>query len=101
MALADVVHEAQEPASGFLDGRPSQGQGAERADDIPTDHIHHEVYLNLCYQGTDHLLMILHPEDVRVRRVQVTVRATRNTPASGELLHGRDQANPKWPSAST
>ncbi|GAM37330.1 oxoprolinase [Talaromyces pinophilus] len=75
MALADVVHEAQEPASGFLDEQSlkvlrdrievlkTKVQSELEADGIPTKQIHHEVYLNLRYQGTDNLLMILDPED--------------------------------------
>lgn len=75
MALADVVHEAQEPASGFLDEQSlkilrdrigvlkAKVQSELEADGIPTEQIHHEVYLNLRYQGTDNLLMILDPED--------------------------------------
>ncbi|KUL81801.1 hypothetical protein ZTR_11428 [Talaromyces verruculosus] len=75
MALADVVHEAQEPASGFLDEQSlrvlrdrievlkTKVQSELEGDGIPTEQIHHEVYLNLRYQGTDNLLMILETED--------------------------------------
>ncbi|KAJ5586345.1 hypothetical protein N7450_006132 [Penicillium hetheringtonii] len=75
MALADVVHEAQEPASGVLDdtamqriaGRiaalKSKVTNALTTDGIDEDAIQHEVYLNLRYQGTDNLLMVLKPED--------------------------------------
>ncbi|KIV78692.1 hypothetical protein PV11_06315 [Exophiala sideris] len=75
MALADVVHEAQEPSSGVLDeaAMPAIRQTIETlkqkverelvADGIPQGQIRHEVYLNLRYQGTDNYLMILEPED--------------------------------------
>ncbi|EXJ94139.1 5-oxoprolinase (ATP-hydrolysing) [Capronia coronata CBS 617.96] len=75
MALADVVHETQEPASGVLDEAAMPAVEARIAelkkkvdkeltsDGIPLDQIHHEVYLNLRYQGTDNYLMILEPED--------------------------------------
>lgn len=75
MALADVVHEAQEPASGVLDdtamqritGRiaalKSKVINALTTDGIDENAIQHEVYLNLRYQGTDNLLMVLEPED--------------------------------------
>lgn len=75
MALADVVHEAQEPASGFLDDTAlktirqridilkSKVQQELVSEGIPEEQIHHEVYLNLRYKGTDNLLMILDPDD--------------------------------------
>ena len=75
MALADVVHEAQEPASGVFDAAAMESIKQRIAtlkakvnseltkDGIPHDQIHHEVYLNLRYQGTDNTLMILEPED--------------------------------------
>ena len=75
MALADVVHESQEPASGVLDLDGLQSCRVRIADlkekvskeliadGISPDHISHEVYLNLRYQGTDNLLMILEPHD--------------------------------------
>ncbi|PGH05604.1 hypothetical protein AJ79_06771 [Helicocarpus griseus UAMH5409] len=75
MALADVVHEAQEPASGVLNAESlipiqkrittlkTKVQKELEADGIPSDQIHHEVYLNLRYQGTDNLLMVLEPND--------------------------------------
>ncbi|QKX53922.1 uncharacterized protein TRUGW13939_01002 [Talaromyces rugulosus] len=75
MALADVVHEAQEPASGVLDQKSlsvlrdrievlkAKVQSELETDGISKAQIHHEVYLNLRYQGTDNLLMILDPED--------------------------------------
>jgi 5-oxoprolinase (ATP-hydrolysing) len=73
MALADVVHEAQEPASGILDTDGMADFNARITalkkkvtaelvhDGIEADQISHEVYLNLRYQGTDNLLMILEP----------------------------------------
>lgn len=74
MALADVVHESQEPASGVLDQTAMQSiiqriaalktrvTDALVTDGIDQAHIHHEVYLNLRYQGTDNLLMVLEPK---------------------------------------
>ncbi|KAL4882970.1 Hydantoinase B/oxoprolinase-domain-containing protein [Aspergillus karnatakaensis] len=74
MALADVVHESQEPASGVLT-KEAMASINERittlktkvtealvSDGIEATQISHEVYLNLRYQGTDNLLMILQPE---------------------------------------
>ncbi|PLB46275.1 putative 5-oxoprolinase [Aspergillus steynii IBT 23096] len=75
MALADVVHEAQEPASGFLDADTlndirkrifilkEKVRKELLADDIPEGQIQYGVYLNLRYKGTDNLLMILDPDD--------------------------------------
>lgn len=75
MALADLVQEAQEPASGVFDAT-TQAQIRKRAatlkfkvadaladDGVPADHIRYEVYLNLRYQGTENTLMVLEPED--------------------------------------
>lgn len=74
MALADVVHESQEPASGVLDETAMQRIRQRIAvlkskvttalvtDGIDKVQIQHEVYLNLRYQGTDNLLMVLEPE---------------------------------------
>ncbi|KAI9740432.1 MAG: hypothetical protein M1834_005012 [Cirrosporium novae-zelandiae] len=75
MALADVVHEAQEPASDVL-SEASMPSIRERisalrtlvdkeltSDGITQDQIFHEVYLNLKYQGTDNTLMILEPSN--------------------------------------
>ncbi|KAJ5484299.1 Hydantoinaseoxoprolinase N-terminal [Penicillium expansum] len=74
MALADVVHEAQEPASGVLDQTAMQSvtervaalkakvTTALTTDGIDETQIEHEIYLNLRYQGTDNLLMVLEPE---------------------------------------
>lgn len=75
MALADVVHEAQEPASGVLDEKAMtslreriaslRGKVDKElaAEGVASDQISHEVYLNLRYKGTDNLLMILEPSD--------------------------------------
>lgn len=75
MALADVVHEVQEPASGILNAVALEPIGKRitmlkakidlelTSDGIPQDQITHEVYLNLRYQGTDNVLMILEPSD--------------------------------------
>ncbi|KAL4958110.1 putative 5-oxoprolinase [Aspergillus filifer] len=73
MALADVVHEAQEPASGVFteDSMPvineriaelkNRVTEALTSDGIDETLISHEVYLNLRYQGTDNTLMVLQP----------------------------------------
>ncbi|KAL4962466.1 Hydantoinase B/oxoprolinase-domain-containing protein [Aspergillus stella-maris] len=73
MALADVVHEAQEPSSGVFaaESMPIINEritelkkkvtGALTSDGIEEDLISHEVYLNLRYQGTDNTLMVLEP----------------------------------------
>ncbi|KAL4806607.1 Hydantoinase B/oxoprolinase-domain-containing protein [Aspergillus unguis] len=73
MALADVVHEAQEPSSGVLtaDAMPSindrisalkmKVSASFASDGIPKEQVSHQVYLNLRYQGTDNTLMILQP----------------------------------------
>ncbi|CEN61262.1 Putative 5-oxoprolinase [Aspergillus calidoustus] len=75
MALADVVHEAQEPASGVLTPEAmasinqritalkSKVATALTSDGIAADQVSHEVYLNLRYQGTDNALMVLQPAD--------------------------------------
>lgn len=75
MALADVVHEAQEPASGVLDSAAlqtitqrvsalrSKVTTALSSDGIDETQIQHEIYLNLRYQGTDNTLMVLEPEN--------------------------------------
>lgn len=75
MALADVVHEVQEPASGALD-ETVLSSIKERitvmkekvnmeltSDGIKEERITYEVYLNLRYQGSDNVLMILEPSD--------------------------------------
>ncbi|KAL3451726.1 Hydantoinase B/oxoprolinase-domain-containing protein [Aspergillus insuetus] len=75
MALADVVHEAQEPASGVLTPEAMETINqrittlktkvgtALTSDGIDADQVSHEVYLNLRYQGTDNALMVLQPAD--------------------------------------
>ena len=73
MALADTVHEAQRPASGFytnveavqpiIEELRAQVDKELQLDGFSKDHIEHEIYLNLRYQGTDNNLMILRPED--------------------------------------
>jgi 5-oxoprolinase (ATP-hydrolysing) len=75
MVLADVVQEAQEPASGVLN-KVAMNSIIERiaslkakvnkeltAEGIDESKIQHEVYLNLRYQGTDNTLMVLEPAD--------------------------------------
>ncbi|KAL4862332.1 hypothetical protein BDV12DRAFT_190493 [Aspergillus spectabilis] len=74
MALADVVHEAQEPASGVLTAEAmasinerittlkTKVTRALVSDGIEESQVSHEVYLKLRYQGTDNLLIILHPD---------------------------------------
>ena len=83
MALADVVHEVQEPASGILDDKTmasiderilsmaAKVEAELTSDGIAKDLIQYEVYLNLRYQGTDNLLMILRPEDGNFREAFV------------------------------
>ncbi|GAM82998.1 hypothetical protein ANO11243_009840 [Dothideomycetidae sp. 11243] len=75
MALADVVHEAQEPASGVLDRQLLKSvttridalkqnvRSQLISDGVPVEQVEYEVYLNLRYQGTDNLLMIAEPDD--------------------------------------
>lgn len=75
MALADLVHEAQEPASGELaestlpalrgriEGLKAKVTTALAADGVEHRNIHHEVYLNVRYKGTDNTLMISEPAD--------------------------------------
>ncbi|KAI7389781.1 hydantoinase B/oxoprolinase, partial [Hortaea werneckii] len=73
MALADVVHESQEPSSCVLDDAGLESCHARIAflkkkvtaeliaGNVPADQISFEVYLNLRRRGTDNLLMILEP----------------------------------------
>uniref|UniRef100_A0A7N5JHP5 5-oxoprolinase, ATP-hydrolysing n=1 Tax=Ailuropoda melanoleuca TaxID=9646 RepID=A0A7N5JHP5_AILME len=83
LALADVVHEAQEPCSlpyapetfAQLDQRLSrleeQCVDALRAQGFPRSHISTESFLHLRYQGTDCALMVsahLHPATARSPR---------------------------------
>ncbi|KAF2768108.1 hypothetical protein EJ03DRAFT_390108 [Teratosphaeria nubilosa] len=75
MALADAVHDAREPASGVLteagmpefqtrvDALKKKVTAELNQDGIDPSQISHEVYLNLRYQGTDNLLMILEPPE--------------------------------------
>ncbi|KPI35974.1 uncharacterized protein AB675_10518 [Cyphellophora attinorum] len=72
LALADVVKEAQEPVS--IQYRSSQQDVSARIDTLiaksthdltlqgfDEDHIRHEIYLNMRYEGSDTSLMILKP----------------------------------------
>ncbi|RMZ02883.1 hypothetical protein D0860_07040 [Hortaea werneckii] len=73
MALADIVHESQEPSSCILNEAGLESCRARiaflkkkvttelMAGNVPADRVSFEVYLNLRYQGTDNLLMILEP----------------------------------------
>ncbi|KIW73000.1 hypothetical protein, variant [Phialophora macrospora] len=73
MALADVTHEAQMPASGvFLKAESVQDKIDMLRDEVERElmtdgftrhQISHEVYLNLRYRGTDNSLMVLKPAD--------------------------------------
>ncbi|PWY83243.1 hypothetical protein BO94DRAFT_519956 [Aspergillus sclerotioniger CBS 115572] len=75
MALADVVHESQEPASGVLTETAMESiqdritalkakvTEALTTDGIEEARIQYEIYLNLRYQGTDNTLMVLRPEN--------------------------------------
>lgn len=73
MALADVVHEAQKPASGVFTGATTvmdtirdlkvQVDAELLGSGIPKGDIEHEVYLNLKYRGTDNSLMVREPTD--------------------------------------
>lgn len=73
MALADIVHEAQRPASGFytsaaavqpiIDDLRAKVDRELQTDGFTKDRITHEIYLNLRYQGTNNALMILEPYD--------------------------------------
>lgn len=73
MALADVVHEVQRPASGgfttvasiqaIIDDMRAEVEKELIVDGIAKNRIHCEVYLNLRYKVTDNSLMILEPAD--------------------------------------
>jgi 5-oxoprolinase (ATP-hydrolysing) len=73
MVLADTVHEAQRPASGFyttaavvqpvIEELRAEVDREFQIDGFSKEQVKHEVYLNLRYQGTDNTLMILEPED--------------------------------------
>lgn len=75
MALADVVHESQEPVNERYD-ESSIGPLEERVSNlrakvqeqlisqgIKEDSISYEVYLNMRYQGTETAMMVIKPED--------------------------------------
>lgn len=74
MALADVVHEAQEPSSAVFSAksRPELQKRVEELQNKATvelkkqgfddGSIRHELYLNMRYQGTDTSLMMIKPE---------------------------------------
>ncbi|CAK7206259.1 hypothetical protein SEUCBS139899_009046 [Sporothrix eucalyptigena] len=71
MALADVVNEAQRPASGIFKSAESLKDTIAELkkevdeqlviDGIDPANIEHEVYLNLKYKGTDNTLMVRQP----------------------------------------
>ena len=75
MALADVVHEVQEPSSEVFSSK-SQDRLRKRVEELQKKasaeltkegfddkSIRHELYLNMRYQGTDTALMMIKPED--------------------------------------
>src|SRR5271170_3831563 len=74
MALADVVHEVQEPSSAIFSSKTEkalqkrveelQKKATEelKKEGFNDDSIRHELYLNMRYQGTDTALMIIKPE---------------------------------------
>ena len=111
MALADVVHEAQEPASGILDEKTlnvlrgrisvlkSRVQAELEADGILPDRIHHEAYLNLRYQGTDNTLMILEEDGnfseafIREHKREVSPIAKKNKKKKREKERERERAS--------
>jgi len=74
MALADVVHEVQEPSSAIFSSK-SEKELQTRLEELQqkattelknqgfdVDRIRHELYLNMRYQGTDTSLMMIKPE---------------------------------------
>jgi 5-oxoprolinase (ATP-hydrolysing) len=74
MALADVVHEVQEPSSAVFSSK-TEKELQKRVEELQRkataelenqgfdkDSIRHELYLNVRYQGTDTALMIIKPE---------------------------------------
>ncbi|KAL2847756.1 Hydantoinase B/oxoprolinase-domain-containing protein [Aspergillus pseudoustus] len=74
LALAEVVHEAQEPmaaryiSSEMLVARKFQGLISRniehlRAQGFVEKQLRHELFLNMRYEGSDTSLMILNPED--------------------------------------
>ncbi|KAJ3153725.1 hypothetical protein HDU86_005057 [Geranomyces michiganensis] len=80
IALADVVHEVQEPAAHVL-GTAALAEIDKRLESLKSQchnyltdkgfsetDIDLEVYLNLRFQGTDHAMMTLHPTDGDYRK---------------------------------
>lgn len=77
MALADVVHEVQEPSSAIFseNEKPalvkrlqdlSERASAElREQGFSDDEITHERYLNMRYEGTESALMVVEPESTQ------------------------------------
>ncbi|KAL1960877.1 hypothetical protein VTO42DRAFT_5860 [Malbranchea cinnamomea] len=75
MALADVVHEAQQPASDVftpetqplfrskLEALAEASTAELEAQGFPRENIRHEMYLNMRYEGTNTALMILKGDD--------------------------------------
>ncbi|KAI5807475.1 Hydantoinase B/oxoprolinase-domain-containing protein [Peziza echinospora] len=74
MALADVVHEVQEPSSAVfsekeksnlaarLEGLQEKASAALRDQGFSDSEIVHELYLNMRYRGTESTLMIVNPD---------------------------------------
>ena len=75
MALADVVHEVQEPSSSVFSSK-TEKELQERVEELQRkatnelkkegfedESIRHELYLNMRYQGTDTALMIIKPQN--------------------------------------
>jgi len=75
MALADVVHEVQEPSSAKFSAS-TQKELQSRVEELRSkataelqkegfekDSIRHELYLNMRYQGTDTALMMIKPDE--------------------------------------
>jgi 5-oxoprolinase (ATP-hydrolysing) len=75
MALADVVHEVQEPSSAVfsaeteielrlrVEGLQNKATNELKKEGFDERGIRHELYLNMKYQGTDTALMIIKPEN--------------------------------------
>jgi 5-oxoprolinase (ATP-hydrolysing) len=74
MALADVVHEVQEPSSAVFSSKTEKGLRVRvkklqkkateelKSEGFDEKSIRHEMYLNMRYQGTDTALMIIKPD---------------------------------------
>ena len=74
MALADVVHEVQEPSSAVFSSKTEkelqkrveelQKKASEelKKEGFDDESIRHELYLNMRYQGTDTSLMMIKPD---------------------------------------